>query len=193
MKSLFQMCNNECPINTASLKWKTLLVKKCFARNGTYFKGLYTFPKNVSLEKTYFVEKGMFSSIRYTSSRKMHVLQGHATFLEGAPSGKTYCTVWNGYELTHCLNLLLHVYMKTKNRYYLIEMNSDGQLLKGNALFVEGNAAPLFQWTCLFEKPALVMLFLEEKNVFVDHPLKKFTVFSLTFSVWGKDPKLRLF
>ena len=192
-------------------------MKKCFSRNGTYFKGLYTFPKNVSLEKTYFFEKGMFSSIRYTSSRKMHVLQGHATFLEGRLVYlKWNCifskchvfdrcfsrcsfrqdvrrTVWNGYELTHCLNFLLYVYMKTKNRYYLIEMNSDCQLLKGNALFVEGNAAPLFQWTCLFEKPALVMFFLEEKNVFVDHPLKKFTVFSLTFSVWGKDPKLRLF
>ena len=105
---------------------------------------------------------------------------------QGAPSGKTYCFVWNGYELTHCLNLLLHVYMKTKNRYYLIEMNSDCQLLKGNALFVEGNVAPLFQWTCLFEKPALVMFFLEEKNVFVDHPLKSLQCFHWLFRLGEK-------
>jgi hypothetical protein len=111
---------------------------------------------------------------------------------QGAPSGKTYCTVWNGYELTHCLNLLLHVYMKTKNRYYLIEMNSDCQLLKGNALFVEGNVAPLFQWTCLFEKPALVMFFLEEKNVFVDHPLKVYSVFTDFFGL-GKRSKVETF
>ena len=33
--------------------------------------------------KRHFFEEGMFSSIRYISSGKMHVLQGHATVLEG--------------------------------------------------------------------------------------------------------------
>ena len=69
-------------------------------------------------------------------------------------------------------------------------MNSDCQLLKGNTLFVEGNAAPLFQWTCLFEKPALVMCFSWREKCFCWPSSKKvYSVFTDFFGL-GKRSKV---
>lgn len=90
------LCNEIC------LLWKTIFKHAA----STYSKGTQMFPKNFAssekqLNTTHFLNRDCFDQLSIFFKRKMHILQSHATFVEGM----VFYLKWNCLCLMHAMYL----------------------------------------------------------------------------------------